>query len=104
MSIRSTVGGTKIGSCGDARRTWKIKIVNCYGHVVQREYGEGEDKYNSACSPCTVFANFHRTRASSIGYQDVPFWTTQFVNTILYLQTIAIDGNGGFTYLKHKEE
>jgi hypothetical protein len=38
VSTRSTVGGTRISGGGDVRRTWKIKVANCYGLVVQRRH------------------------------------------------------------------
>jgi len=109
VSRRSTVGGTRIGGGGDARRTRKIDTVNCYGHAVKRghafvvivalhrygvdrgDVGGGREKRNVTVLAHFVFANFHPAHHRS---QNVLCRTTQFVNTILYLQTIAIEWNG----------
>jgi len=67
-------------------------IVNCYGHVVEG----GKEKRNITVLAHLVFDNFHPThKGTQHRSLNVLFRTTQFVNIILYLETIAIDWNGG---------
>jgi hypothetical protein len=64
--------------------------------VDREDVGGGKEMRNITVLAHLVFANFHPAHKDTQHRSlNVPFRTTQFVNTILYLQTIAIDWNGG---------
>jgi hypothetical protein len=58
--------------------------------------GGGKEKRNIIVLAHLVFANFHlASKDTQHQSLNIPFHTTQFVKTMLYLETIVIDWNRG---------